>query len=179
MNEHIQKSIDELNAANDKFQADVNGANNNSNDNPQEDAFGQLGLRLFNQITETTIKIIETPEVENSIVTIATEMNMGQKSISALINLIAVAMTNSAQQAILFYDDLLKDELTKQFDNIGKHINLGKADMEGFKAALQVHQKQIGEINKTLLLNNLKKVNDESVNKSPEAPVPNVAKPFK
>ena len=204
MNEYIKNSINELNAANDKLESEVKERQgsvkpDSSNDATPEDPFGELGLLLFKQITDTTIKIMETPEVEKSLTTIATEMNMGEKSISSLINLIAIAMTNSAYQAIIFYDDLLKDELTKQFENVGNHINMGKADMEGFKAALQIHQKQIGEINKTLLLNNLKKANDvggggaggipggalfgggnsSSIDESSDAPAPNAAKPFK
>jgi hypothetical protein len=162
MNQHLEGSINDIKAGQEKFKEAATAATGNTEeqDAAEKEAFGDLGTVLFNQITETSIGIIQTPEIEESLLTIATNMNMDQASIAALINIIAISMTNSAHQAILFYDDLLKKELTKQMDNVGHHINLGKTDSEAFKSVLQIHQKRIDEISNILQMNNLKKENN-------------------
>ena len=57
------------------------------------------------------------------------------------------------------YDAMLKAELDKQFENIAHHINLAKADIEGLKAAVQVHNKSIGELQNKLQIDSIKKEN--------------------
>lgn len=167
MNQHIENSINKMKEVQQRVEEAVSEQQAESTDTenteaPQQSTVDPVGNVLFNQITESTIKIMQSPEIEKSLVLIGENMKMDEKSIAALINVIAIAMTNSAHQAILFYDDLLKAELGKQFDNVGHHINLGKADMEAFKSVLQVHQKQMNEIKTALKLADIKKENEAS-----------------
>lgn len=167
MSEYIEKTINEIRDVQEKINEEASKENDKTPKNGEEstpkpeDVSPGLGAVLFNQISETSIKILQTPAVEEGIIKIATNMNMDEESVTSLINIIAISMTNASLQAILFYDDLLKNELTKQMDNVSYHINLGKADIEGIKAAVQVHQKQIGSINNTLKINDIKKENNK------------------
>lgn len=162
MNKHIEDSVNELKSAQQSFEKAASAPTEKTEEQAaaEKESFGELGTILFNQITEASIAIIQTPEIEKSLLTIATNMNMDQESLTALINIIAISMTNSAHQAVLFYDDLLKKELTKQMDNTVHHINLGKADGEAFKSVLQIHQKKIDEISSILKIDKIKKENN-------------------
>ena len=162
MNPHVEKVINETRDVQQKIEDVINNTPDADGDSQTASEPDPVNTALFHQITEGTIQILQSPEIEKSLVTIGENMNMDQESITSLINIIAIAMNNSAYQAILFYDDLLKAELTKQFDNIGHHINLGKADMEAFKSVLQIHQKQIGEIRTILKIDTIKKENEPS-----------------
>lgn len=153
MNENIKKSVYEMEGV--KIPRDKEDVPNNPTE-PEKDV---VGIILHNQIVESTINIIKSAEVEKAMITIGEKMNMDQECVMSFINLMAICMTNSAHQAVLFYDDLLKKELRKQFDNVGNHINMGKADIEGIKAAIQIQQKRLGKLENSIILNTLKKEN--------------------
>ena len=179
MNQHIEKSINEMKDLKfdpaevlEKMKADAD--NNPESDKSEDPEIDNVGLTFFNQIVETSVEIMGTKEVEDALVTLSTKLNMDQKCVTSLINLISVCMTNSAYRAIIFYDELLKSELTKQFDNIGNHINLGKADIEGIKGAIQIHQKRIGSIENDLLINNLRKATTPDSDNIAPNPKPNI-----
>ena len=147
MNDEMKKVVDELNAATEDVIANAEKTKENKED--------KLVPVLFKQISDTSIEILNSPEI-----TVAFKLMEGEgiskKAISTLIQVIAISMSNAAYQSILFYDDLLKQELTRQFDNIGDHVNMTKADVEGIKAAIQVHTQKISDIDNVLILNKLK-----------------------
>lgn len=99
---------------------------------------------LYNQIAESSIRIIQLPEVVNIFAKLSG--TLGDDIAKALVELMALTMTQSAHQAVLFYDDLLKAELTKQFDNVGEHLNGTRAIVEGHTGALSVFKTQLNEI---------------------------------
>lgn len=103
---------------------------------------------LYNQIAESSIRILQLPEVVNIFAKLSS--NIGDDIAKALVELMALTMTQSAHQAVLFYDDLLKTELTKQFDNIGEHLNDTRAIVEGHTGALSVFKTQLNEIQSKL-----------------------------
>lgn len=123
-----------------------------------EEELQEPGYMLYNQIAESSIKILELPEVVKAFAKL-TE-TFGEETSKSLVELFALTMTQSSYQAVLFYDSLLKEELGKQLDNIGVHLNGAKADIEGIKPALTVFKKQIGEIQKKLEIDKFVKDNN-------------------
>lgn len=113
---------------------------------------------LYNQIAESSIKILQLPEVINTFSLLSEKF--GDDTSKAIVELMAIAMTQSAHQAVLFYDDLLKAELTKQFDNIGEHLNMALADIAGHSGALSVFKSQLSDIQKKLQIDKFTKDNN-------------------
>lgn len=149
INENVKKSIDNIK----KVQGEIN---NNPEFSKEENKLGNV---LFNQITECSIEILKNPEINKALKNIENEHDLKESSITSLINIIAIAMSESAYNAILFYDDLLKKELQRQIDHIGNHINTSKSDIEGMKSVLLIHQKRIEELKNNLIAKDIKENN--------------------
>lgn len=128
-----------------------------------EDELKEPAYVLYNQIAESSIKILEIPAVVNIFAKLS--KTLGEDMSKSIVELFALTMTQSAHQAVLFYDDLLKAELTKQFDNIGEHVNKSQAELEGIKEAINVHRKKIGEIENRIKIDTFIKDNDISPTK--------------
>lgn len=134
----------------------VNGGENEANENAGYNA----GMVLFNNISDAVIKIFETPEVIKGLDKVRDEMNVPECSIKSLVEVMAVCTVNAAYEAVLFYDDLLKKELTKQFDHMVKQINLGNSEIEAHRSVLEIHRNKINEISNSIKLNSLKSKNN-------------------
>jgi predicted aminopeptidase len=104
---------------------------------------------LFNEISETSIHILQDPAINNCFAEIAKELK--EETVRQLVTVIGICMTHSAYQAITFYDELLKAELSKQFDNLSHHINLCKTDDEAIKASFSILRKQFDEVKNEII----------------------------
>lgn len=109
---------------------------------------------LFNGIAETSIKILSMPTVATLINDIGDKL--GEDLAKRLTEALTICMTNSAYMAINFYDDLLKDELTKQFKEVDQNFNKLGADVNAHSGVLEVHNKKISDIEKRLTIDDLK-----------------------
>lgn len=129
---------------------DVKAGNCTADDERQEP-----GFILYNQISKNVIEILNKPEVAKVFANIGKVM--GDELSKEFISVIALSMSVSAHNAITFYDSLLKKELDAQFDNIGHHINLCKADIVGHQSVLEVFKKRLDEIEKQNKINKFAK----------------------
>lgn len=162
-NNPFRKSIEEIKEIQESMQkinkesstASVKGDVKNK-DKVDKDTEPDAGVVLFNNISDTVIKIFETPEVVRRLNIISSNMNMDKDTVSSLIEIISLCVVHASYESVLFYDDLLKKELVKQFDNTVHHINLLKGESEAYKGVLQIHQKQINEIKNSLKINDIK-----------------------
>lgn len=111
-----------------------------------DDELHEPAYVLFNNIAESSIRILQIPEVVNSFKKLSE--TLGEDGSKTLVELLALTMTQSAHQAVLFYDDLLKSELTKQFDIYGNQLNQMMADIKGQSAAMSVFRKRLDTIEK-------------------------------
>lgn len=159
----LQGEIDEMKKLRDEFSKNVDEAVKEDPDVKDgrldpTDAKNTVGNVLFNAITELSIKIMQDPEIINSFKFIDSKITdivngkgdnaSGLEICQRLVSMMAVCMSNSAYQAILFYDDLLKVELTKQFEAQAHHINLCKSDIEACKTVsemLRIHSNKISD----------------------------------
>ena len=126
---------------------------------------GDLAMDHFviTGIAEDSLAILENEDVKLGIDKITKNMESipdHENTVGAIVTLIVTAASNASYRAMIRYDSMLKSELDKQFENIAHHINLTKADMEGVKAAIQVHTKSIGELQNKVQIDSIKKENN-------------------
>lgn len=140
---------------------DVKEGNCTEDDEKSEPAF-----ILFDQISKSSISMLKQPIAEKIFNEI--QEKLGYDTTKGLIELFVVTMTHSAHNAILFYDDLLKQELTKQFDHMGEYINNANADIKAHKAVLEVFRKDLNEIKSKLLIDQFNKESGQNSNSSME-----------
>ncbi len=154
----LNKEIDEIR----KQQKRVNDSAKESEDVKsgkctEEDELQEPKYVLYNQITECTVQILQSPTVEKAFEVLSEKL--GDDIAKAFVDILAISMTNSAHQAVLFYDELLKKELTKSFDTVGHHINLAKADIQAHSGAIDVFRKRLDEIDNKMQIDKVKKEN--------------------
>ena len=162
MNEHLKESINDIKDVQNKFDEILKKSVEDSEEYKEgkwttEEEMEEPGNVLFKAISEMCIKILQDSTINESFDIIGKEL--GVDATKALINVIAISMSHGSYNSILFYDDLLKKELHKQFDNVGDYVNKMKADLEGMKAVIKIHQNQLSEINNKLQISDFKDKN--------------------
>jgi hypothetical protein len=121
----------------------------------EEEAMHEPENIVYLNIVDTIIHILKNEELSKQF-KLLEENNISNEAIKILINIIAVITTNATYSAVVFYDELLKKELSKQFDNLGNHINKLTSEINGIKPACEVYNKKIGNIEKILKINEIK-----------------------
>lgn len=96
---------------------------------------------LYDSMIESVIDILNSDVVKKSFELISAKL--APETVKPLIELMAVCMANSAHQAICIYDNLLKEELTQQFDRYGDVLNNCIAIVNAHDGAIKVLRKTI------------------------------------
>jgi len=161
MSDELKKTVEDLRESKEKINAELKKAAESSEDvksgvSTVDEELQEPSTILFNAITDMSVKILEDPVINQQFAVLAKEIS--NESVNALITTIAIAMTHSAYNSIAFYDGLLKEELDKQFKNIGHHVNLLKADVDGYSSVIKVMRTQIDDISKKLQVDAIKKL---------------------
>lgn len=120
----------------------------------EEEKKQEPDLLLYNAISESSIQILQQETVVNLFKYLSTKFD--EDVIKSIIELITLTMTQSAYNAIVFYDNLLKEELTNQFDNYGKHLNDTTAIAKSHDAVLQVFGQRITDLENINKIKNIK-----------------------
>ena len=113
------------------------------------------GVRMYKAILETTGSILDNKEVKPLFEELAESME--EMKLTALTSLIVVSAAHAAYQGIVFYDDLLKEELNPQFDNLVAHINHDKQEIGLLKAKMTVMEKKLDELMLNIKTQNISK----------------------
>ena len=108
---------------------------------------------LFNKITETTLEILKMPSFVEGFKTIS--LILGEESAKKVAEMMAVAMTHSAVSAVMFYDEYLNEQLTKQFNRFAEALNNTIAVVNGMEPAMEIYKKRISEIEKQIRINKI------------------------
>ena len=152
-NINLDEAINEIK----RFQKILNNAASNTDDVKTgkcttDDEKQEPSFIIYNAIAENSINILQQPDVVELFKSISTKLD---ETISkSLVELIAVAMTQSAYNAILLYDDLLSKSLTDQFNDYNQIINKLAATVSGCNGALEVFKSRIGELETRVNTNN-------------------------
>lgn len=108
---------------------------------------------LYNKIAENSINILQLPTFVQGFKEIGEKF--GEDISKKLAEMMVIAMAHSAHSAITFYDDLLKKELSKQFEHFGKSLNTVIGTVNGHNGALTVFKTRLGNIEKKLKIEQL------------------------
>lgn len=156
-NKNFKEKISEINKENiDKQKEEKEKIRKDLEEN--ENAEKTIADLLLEGIINNIERIVEIDNIKDPIMKLTATMDHEQvKQIISLIQSFSVFMVYNS---ILLYDDLLKDEIQKQLDHIGKHINLSKSDIEALKAAIKIHTKDLSRINEYINIEKFKKSNN-------------------
>lgn len=124
----------------------------------KEEELKEPAYLLYNQIAEANIQILQMPPVVKAFEKL--NESLGEDAAKTLVELLAILMTQSSHQAVLFYDDLLKQELKKQFDLYGDFLNNTIADVSGIKSAIEVIKTRLGNFERDKKVEQFSKENN-------------------
>lgn len=113
--------------------------------------------RLLGGILGNSASILSNPAVMELLNKLTPKI--GKEETLSLVQTLSIIMSYSAYSSILLYDDLLKEQIQVEFDHIAKHLNYVKADVSGQQSALEVFKKRLGEVEKKLKIDEIKKNN--------------------
>jgi len=153
---NLEDSIKDLESFKDKMKQsseqtdDVKEGRSTAEEEQQEPAYV-----LYNAIVETSIEIMKLPSFVKGFNHIADKF--GEDCAKELSEMMVIAMTQSAHNAILMYDSLLKEELTKQFDHYGKALNECIGIVNAHNSVLEVYKSKLGTIEKNIKLESMNK----------------------
>lgn len=152
---NLDKSVEDILKFKEKLE---NGAENTedvkSGKCTAEDEKQEPGYILYNAISESSIEILKQPTVVKFFENISKDI--GEDFSKSLVELLAICMSHSAYTAITFYDQMLKGELTKQFDHYGDHLNAIGGTVKSHDAVLEVFSKRLSELEKKNKLDSVK-----------------------
>ena len=113
-----------------------------------DDEKKEPGYRIYNEIMETTINILQSDTMASTFGTIAEQLN--PEVTKALVTSISLAMTHSAYNAIILYDKMIKEELQKSFNTIGNGLNELSGTVNGHHGAIKVFKHRLEELERVV-----------------------------
>ena len=156
MSDFANQIIKEMRAAQDAMKSVAEESESVINgDVTVEEELEEPEFQLFNNILESTIDIFNREDIQKRVVNIG--KSIGAQQSQELVQLIALVSTISAHNALLFYDEKLKKEISINLDNILKNVNNIAADVQGHEGALAVFKKKISNLEKSNISNEIKK----------------------
>lgn len=120
-----------------------------------EDELKEPGYVLYGQILKSTTDILRTPDTKKLFDQLVTQF--GEDTTASLMEFFAAAITQSSYNAVIFYNDLLKEELSKQFCLMGDTLNNCVADVKAHHGVLDAFGKRITAIEKRDKVDSIKK----------------------
>lgn len=145
MNEKVSNTIDEINRQREVVKENlINSDDVKAGKCTPEEELQEPSYILYDSIARSTIEILKQPIIDKSLSDLAKDTS--DNFSKSLVELLAVVMTQSAHQAILCYDELLKNEISKNFDLVYERLNSTSASVESHKAVLKVFKASLNEI---------------------------------
>ena len=140
------KNVDEITRKQDEEESGSENKNE-KNESKNEDNTNPAYI-LYNSIASNSIDLLQDPTVVNTFKKLSE--SVGEDVSKSMVEMFAIMLTQSAHQALLLYDALLKKELDAQFMHFAKNINANRADINAHHSALTVFKKQLDEISSAL-----------------------------
>lgn len=109
------------------------------------------GYVIYNEIMETTVKILQSDTMASVFATMAEKI--GEDMTKSFITALSLAMTHSSYNAIVLYDHMIKSELQKSFDTIGEGVNNLSGIVNGHHGAMSVMKSRIEALEKAVGIN--------------------------
>ena len=137
-NNNAEKAIDDIK----NFEKALKEASNN--EDAQNDPNAQAALLMYQSISETCIETLQMDLVVNVMNKIADKV--GNELATDICSMMALIMTNSAYNAIMFYDQMLNNNLIPKFEEYDEVINNLAGTTQGINSAMEVFKKRLNEL---------------------------------
>lgn len=156
MENKIQQSIDDVKKFKENLNSSIKEVDEvRNNEISEDDEKQEPYFVLLEGISDSIINILQQETVSKLFQDIS--KNIGEDTTKSLIDLLTITMTYSSYNAISFYDNLLKEELTKQFDNYGEHLNAAIGSIKAHDSVLSVFGKRLTDLENIDKINNIEK----------------------
>lgn len=137
-NNNAEKAIDDIK----NFEKALKEASNN--EDAQNDPNTQAALLMYQSISETCIETLQMDLVVDVMNKIADKV--GNELATDICSMLALIMTNSAYNAIMFYDQMLNNNLIPKFEEYDEVINNLAGTTQGINSAMEVFKKRLNEL---------------------------------
>lgn len=137
-NNNAEKAINDIK----NFEKALEEASNN--EDAQNDPNAQAALLMYQSISETCIETLQMDLVVDVMNKIADKV--GNELATDICSMMALIMTNSAYNAIMFYDQMLNNNLIPKFKEYDEVINNLAGTTQGINSAMEVFKKRLNEL---------------------------------
>lgn len=137
-NNNAEKAINDIK----NFEKALEEASNN--EDAQNDPNAQAALLMYQSISETCIETLQMDLVVDVMNKIADKV--GNELATDICSMMALIMTNSAYNAIMFYDQILNNNLIPKFEEYDEVINNLAGTTQGINSAMEVFKKRLNEL---------------------------------
>lgn len=120
-----------------------------------EDELKEPGYVLYGQILKSTTDILRTPDTKKLFDQLIKQF--GEDTTASLMEFFAAAITQSSYNAVIFFNDLLKEELNKQFELMGNVLNNCVSDCKAHRAVLGSFGKRLTKLEGKNTVDEIKK----------------------
>lgn len=110
---------------------------------------------LIEKIIANTSTMFSSPEMIKFIKSLKTKMD--EESLGAIINMIAFASSAAAHQAIVYYDEILHDNLNLAFENLKMKILENKVGIETLDSVMNVFKVRLDEVRQKIQIDDITK----------------------
>jgi len=145
----LNQHIDSMQSFKEKLKSDIeNSPDVKEGKCTVEDEKAEPSYYLSAAIADTCIDIMQSKAVLEASSELVNKLGCSPDAIKPLFSLLTLVTVNSAYNAIVLYDDLLKGELSKQFDNYGEKLNQVIGDTNAHTGAITVLRNEITKLKK-------------------------------
>jgi len=124
-----------------------------------EDELKEPMYVLYGNILKSTTDILRTEETKKLFDKLIGKF--GEDTTADLMEFFAAAITQASYNSVVFYDGLLKQELTREFGKFGDPLNQCIADVKAHSGVLSVFRKRIEALEKVAKVEEIKKGIDD------------------
>lgn len=110
---------------------------------------------LIEKIIANTSTMFSSPEMIKFIKSLKTKMD--EESLGAIINMVAFASSAAAHQAIVYYDEILHDNLNLAFENLKMKILENKVGIETLDSVMNVFKVRLDEVRQKIQIDDITK----------------------
>ena len=138
----IKDSIEEIKSFKKKIKENIkNDPNVKSGKITEEELENEPMIELYDAISDASISILSLPSVNRAFEILKNKI--GNENAKSLIEMLAVVMTNSAMNAVVYYDSKQDPMLEKMFNDFKERINLHGSIIDGHEDILKIYRNKV------------------------------------
>lgn len=115
----------------------------------EDEAKKEPSILLFRTTLSTAVETLNSDLMRNKFKEMI-DNGFTEEMAADLLSSIAIDVACSVFKSIIYYDDLLKDQLTKQFDNIADYFNIMRSEVSGTQKAMVTFTDKLNQLEKEI-----------------------------